>query len=133
MSFPKKGNSFPRRGGRPQGSGGSEEAAAFASAIADALRRELEPGRSALKIAAAWTDTNERTVKNWLGGRSGPSGHHLGQLARHSDEVLCAFLVFADRGDLLIARRLLSVRDKLHDLLRQVDALIASASSDPDN
>lgn len=130
MSFPKMGNTFPLRNGRPPGGGDPTEAATFAVAIAEALRRELEPNHSALKIAASWSDTNERSVKNWLAGRSAPSGHHLGQLARHSDEVLCAVLVFAGRDDPLMATKLLSVRNKLHALLQQVDALIMNGGTD---
>ena len=64
MSFPKMGNTFLDRRSRPPSRSGSDDAAAFAAAIADALRRELEPSHSALKVAAAWTHTNERTVNS---------------------------------------------------------------------
>jgi len=40
-------------------------------------------------------------VKNWFSGRYGPSGEHLVALARHSNEVLCTFLLMAGRDDLM--------------------------------
>lgn len=126
MSFPKMGNTFLDRRGRPPSRSESDDAAVFVAAIADALRRELEPSHSALKVAAAWTHTNERTVKNWLCGHSGPSGHHLGQLARHSDEVLCAFLLFAGRDNLLETTKLIASRDRLRELLQQLDGLLSN-------
>ncbi|MCB0083442.1 MAG: hypothetical protein KDE47_21015, partial [Caldilineaceae bacterium] len=47
------------------------------------------------------TGANEKTVKNWFSGRYGPSGEHLVALARHSNEVLCTFLLMAGRDDLM--------------------------------
>src|SRR5215210_4549240 len=122
MSFPKRGNTFPAgRRARPPGDEGVSEGAEFAKQIAAALRRELGSSHSAVKTAAAWTGTNERTVKNWFAGRSGPSGHHLAALAGHSDEVLCAFLLLAGRREVLAAKRLTGARDRLRDMLQQLD------------
>lgn len=125
MSFPKKGNSFPRRGrgGRPPGDGASSGAAEFSAAIAAALRRELGSTNAAIKTAATWTNTNDRTVKNWFAGRSTPSGLHLVALARHSDEVLYLVLMTADRRGLLTASRLSAARDKLRELLTLLEML----------
>lgn len=130
MSFPKKGNSFPggARRDRPPREAGASASAEFADSIAAALRRELGSAPSAVKTAAGWTDSNERTVKNWFAGRSGPSGHHLVALARHSDEVLYTLLQLADRRELLTAKRLTEARDKLWQLLKAVDALLEQPS-----
>lgn len=126
MSFPKRGNSFPggSRHIRPPAKGEVPDGAEFIEQIAVALRRELGGTHSAVKIAAAWTGTHERTVKNWFAGRSGPSGSHLAALARHSDEVLRAFLLLAGRQELLVANRLAGVRDGLFEILFELDRLI---------
>jgi hypothetical protein len=61
MSFPKKGKSFPKRGG----SGGSSsdlDDHAFAMKIAAALQSELKDQNSRAKLVAGWTGANERTV-----------------------------------------------------------------------
>ena len=125
MSFPKKGSSFPGRGrgGRQPGNGTSSDAAEFSAAIAAALRRELGSTNAAIKTAATWTNTNDRTVKNWFAGRSTPSGLHLVALARHSDEVLYLVLLTADRRDLLTASRLNAARAKLRELLMLLEAV----------
>lgn len=60
---------------------------ALASAIANALRRDLAGRRSIAKIIGRWTGASERAIKNWLMGRAVPSGIHLVALMRHSDEV----------------------------------------------
>jgi hypothetical protein len=95
-SFPKKGKSFPKRGG----GGGSDftlDDHAFAMKIASALTTELKDRKSRAKLVAGWTGANERTVKNWISGRYAPRGRHLVVLAQHSDQVLNAILLMADR------------------------------------
>lgn len=125
MSFPKKGNTFPGRGrgGRLSGNGAASDATEFSVAIAAALRRELGSTNAAIKTAATWTNTNDRTVKNWFAGRSTPSGLHLVALARHSDEVLYLVLLTANRRDLLTASRLNAARDKLREVLALLEKL----------
>lgn len=71
----------------------------------------------------AWTGTNERAVKNWFGGRNGPSGHHLVSLIRHSDDVLFALLRLADRQNLMLAQKIFAARTTLVELLRLIDEL----------
>ncbi|WP_245500471.1 hypothetical protein [Rhizobium leguminosarum] len=44
-----------------------------------------------------WTGASERAVKYWLSGTKGPSGSQLVLLAKHSDEVLRAFLHLCGR------------------------------------
>jgi hypothetical protein len=115
MSFPKKGKSFPKR----RGDGGSDfrlDDHAFAMKIAGALKSELKDRNSRAKLVAGWTGANERTVKNWILGRYAPCGRHLVALARHSDQVLNAILLMAGRQDLLLARKIEDLRQKVFDL-----------------
>jgi hypothetical protein len=124
MSFPKKGKSFPKIGKsfpKKGGDGSSDFSAddhAFAMKIASALTSELRNRNSRAKLVAGWTGANERTVKNWILGRYAPCGRHLVVLAQHSDQVLNAILLMADRQDLLLAPR-------VEDLRRKVFALAA--------
>ena len=105
MSFPKKGKSFPKRGG-DGGSDFSLDDHAFAMKIASALTSELKDRNSRAKLVAGWTGANERTVKNWILGRYAPCGRHLVVLAQHSDQVLNAIRMMADRQELLLGRKL---------------------------
>jgi hypothetical protein len=114
-SFPKKGKSFPKRDGDNK-SGFNLDDLAFAMRIALALKSELKEQNSRAKLVAAWTGASERTVKNWILGRYAPCGRHLVLLARHSDQVLNAILSMADRKDLLLARRVGDLRQKVFEL-----------------
>ena len=76
--LPKKGIVFPN----------GENLGPYPLAIAYALKCELGSTHQAVKIIRRWTGAGERTVKNWLAGISGPSGQHLVDLIRHSDDVL---------------------------------------------
>jgi hypothetical protein len=122
MSFPKKGKSFPKKGKslpKRDGGGGSDfrlDDRAFAMKIALALKSELKDRNSRAKLVAGWTGANERTVKNWILGRYAPCGRHLVVLAQHSDQVLNAVLLMADRQDLLLARKVGDLRRTLVEL-----------------
>jgi hypothetical protein len=115
MSFPKKGKSFPKRDGNGSSNANLDDQA-FALKIASALNSELKDRNSRAKLVAGWTGANERTVKNWISGRYAPSGRHLVVLAQHSDRVLNAILVMADRQDLLLARKVGDLRRKVVEL-----------------
>jgi hypothetical protein len=115
MSFPKKGKSFPKRGGGG-GSDFSLDGHAFAMKIGSALRAELKDRNSRAKLVVGWTGANERTVKNWISGRYAPCGRHLVVLAQHSDQVLNAILSMAGRQDLLLAREVEDLRRKVLEL-----------------
>jgi hypothetical protein len=123
MSFPKKGKSFPKRGGGKDSKFNLDDHA-FAMKIAAALKAELKDQSSRAKLVAGWTGANERTVKNWILGRYGPCGRHLVVLARHSDQVLNAILTMADRQDLLLAQ-------KAEDLRRMVSEMTAIVGKPP--
>jgi len=53
-----------------------------------------------------WTGVNDRTVKNWLTGRNGPSGEHLIELIRHSDVTFKTMLRLTCRRQTLLAEEL---------------------------
>jgi hypothetical protein len=122
MSFPKKGKSFPKRGKsfpKRDGDGGSNfnlDDRAFAMKISLALKSELKDRSSRAKLLAGWTGASERTVKNWISGRYAPCGRHLVVLAHHSDQVLNVILSIADRQDLILARRVGDLRQKVLEL-----------------
>jgi len=116
--LPKKGIVFPN----------SENLGPYPRAIAYALECELGPTHQAVKIIRRWTGAGERTVKNWLAGISGPSGQHLVELIRHSDEVLSVLLILAGRQQVVAAQRLVDVRNKLAEMLEQVDAIMGEGN-----
>jgi hypothetical protein len=116
MSFPKKGNFFPAES-RSGGSGNHRIGARkFAEQIAGALNDALGGTSAHIKIVAAWTGANERTVKNWFSGHYGPSGDHLVTLIKHSDDVLSAVLSMADRRQLLVGSKMDVIEERLIDL-----------------
>ena len=113
--FPKAGKKFPRDVGSP--------AANYASLIAEMLRTELGNSHQAHKTLMRWTGANERTAKNWLSGSNGPSGEHLLQLMRNSDQVFECVLRLSHRPAVLSNERLAKVRNSLQataDLLSEV-------------
>ena len=115
--FPKKGKFFP------DGTGRAQSDVNYAGAIAVALREALGDTHQASKIAMRWTGANERTVKNWFSGACGPSGPHLISLISQSDTVFEVFLRLAGREQLIAAKRLIDARDKLREMLRQIEVL----------
>lgn len=93
--FPKTGNKFP---GDPEQQ--------YAMAIGTALRSELGDGHRAAKTVMNWTGASERSAKNWLSCKRGPSGWHLILLTRKSDAVASAVLRLAERSDVGIGLEL---------------------------
>lgn len=108
----KKGKRFPGRASTSDG---------YAAAIADALRTELGGTHRATKTVMRWTGASERTVKNWLSARCGPSGDHLIRLARESDTILATVLALADRNHHRVGGDILRIRDSLEDVVRLID------------
>ncbi|WP_114954980.1 hypothetical protein [Sphingosinicella terrae] len=115
--FPKTGNKLPPR---------SRASDAYAEAIAEALRTELGASHRATKTLMRWTGASERTAKNWLSGRYGPSGYHLVQLARESDIVLATVLALAGRNHHMVGAELLGMRDALARVVQLIDATLPS-------
>jgi hypothetical protein len=78
--------------------------AAYARTVALALRRDLACSTSATKEIMRWTGASERSVKNWLSGRNGPSGAHLIELMGPSTSVFEAIKELAGRETTTDAR-----------------------------
>jgi|SRR5581483_1187668 len=116
MSFPKRGKSFPTGTNAGGKSGRRAESRLFAAEIASALNAALGGTTAHIKIVAAWTGANERTVKNWFAGHYGPSGDHLIALVKHSDEVLSVVLSMADRRQILVSSKLDEIERRLMEL-----------------
>lgn len=127
MSFPKKGKFFPGGAGYDGADGGSIDAG-YATEIAAALQRSLGSSRAGVKTAAMWTGANEKTVKNWFAGRYGPSGGHLVSLARHSDDILGAFLMMSGREHLTVGTKLVAAEKAIVELLAAVRGLGGTGS-----
>jgi hypothetical protein len=116
--FPKKGKYLPGSvRTAPQGPN-------YVTVVADGLRKELGDTHPAIKTIMNWTGANERTVKNWLGGRYGPNGRHLIHLFRNSDEVLDAFLRLAGREEFIATKELGTVYKALKEALMRIDSLM---------
>jgi hypothetical protein len=98
----------------------------YAQAIAYALKAELGGTHQAVKTVMGWTGAGERTVKNWIAGISGPSGDHLVKLIQHSVPVLQVLLILGGRQEMLAAHNLLDVRNRLAELVEQIDLLLAT-------
>jgi hypothetical protein len=95
----------------------------FAAGIAAALRDALGDTHRAIKTVMQWTGANERTVKNWFSGVSGPSGEHLIELVSQCDAVLEAFLGIAGRGNILDAKMKFDAVGRLAEMLAMIDQL----------
>jgi hypothetical protein len=95
----------------------------FSEAIARALHREFDHTHSAIKTVVALTGANERAVRNWFEAKNGPNGEFLIALCRHSDQVLETFLHLAGRKDHLRARKLVSAKDILQQILGMLNEL----------
>jgi hypothetical protein len=112
--LPKKGIVFPK----------GENLGPYRVAIAYALRNQLGTTHQAVKIVMRWTGAGERTVKNWLTGVSGPSGQHLVDLIRHSDDVLEVILLLAGRQKITASMKLPDLRNKLAGMVQRIDELM---------
>ncbi|WEK46404.1 MAG: hypothetical protein P0Y56_15550 [Candidatus Andeanibacterium colombiense] len=93
----------------------------FAAMLSKALVMELDGTHRAVKTVMRWTGASERCVKHWLAGTHAPSGAHLIQLMRHSDQVMYTVLLAAGREDLMVAIQLSAVRSKLVEVLTLID------------
>ena len=112
-----EGKEFPQLGSSVSSDGH------FAEVIADALHRGFGDARSAVKTVGALTGANERAVRNWFDGKNGPSGEHLVDLARHSDEVLEALLAMCGRTELIAAHKIIDTRRELKEMIGQLNEL----------
>ena len=116
--FPKTGNKFPIGPERD-----------YAVAIGAALRSELSESHRAAKTVMRWTNASERSAKNWLAGKRGPSGWHLIMLVRRSDAVALAVLKLAERDGMGAGLALGTVRDAHVAAARAIDEVMGSRST----
>lgn len=116
--LPKKGIVFPS----------NENLGSYSQAIAYALKCELGSTHQAVKIIMRWTGAGERTVKNWLAGISGPSGEHLVDLIRNSDNVLRVLLTLSGRHQTGVLQNLRDLRSLLMETLEKIDHLTTDKS-----
>jgi hypothetical protein len=120
MSPPKK----DRKSQSTHGNGGSEAGSAeFARAIAQALHKDFGETHAAVKTVVALTNANERAVKNWFSAKNGPTGRHLVDLVRSSDEVLEAVLRMSGRSELIVAKKLGDSKQTLLKMLELIGEL----------
>lgn len=124
MSPPKKDRKSRSAGGNsstddPHAAGAAE----FARVIAEALHREFGGTHAAVKTVVSLTKANERAVKNWFSAKNGPTGRHLVDLVRSSDEVLEAVLRMSGRSDLIVAKKLGDSKGILVKMLKLIGEL----------
>jgi hypothetical protein len=121
MSFPKKDRKTqPIIGRAIPDEFGHEADRRFEKVIADALHRAYGDTHAAVKIVVSRTKANERAVKNWFMAKNGPSGRHLVDLIRISDDVLESVLVLANREELVGAKKL---ADSKRVLIKMVELI----------
>lgn len=113
--FPKKGNKLHLQG---QQTGIEVQ---FPRVIAAALHKELGSTHQATKTVMHWTGASDRAVKHWFAGTHGPSGAHLMQLMRCSDEVLRTVLTLAERRSSLPEARAAELRKHLTAAIECLD------------
>ncbi|MEX0328904.1 MAG: XRE family transcriptional regulator [Ruegeria sp.] len=121
--FPKMGKTFPDDDER------KVDRLKYQMAIAAALKRELGGSHRAIKTAMRWTGVSERTAKNWLAGSHGPTGEHLVELMRNSNEVLAAVLSLSGRGELKVGAGLHETRENVLQLLEVLDSLLGTSEA----
>jgi hypothetical protein len=93
----------------------------FGELIATALRSEVGGGHRATKTLMRWTNASERTAKNWLAGTHCPSGLHLIELAKSSDEIFNLVLALAERKPVVTSIALVRLRSQLVQTVTQID------------
>jgi len=121
MSVQAMGKAVPKKGKQLPLSY-PDLSAAYAQAVAKVLATELKGTHRAIKTIAKWTGASERTAKNWLAGRRGPSGPHLIALLSKSDVLLEQILLLAGRGPVLELRRLETLKEALRGAIGAIEA-----------
>lgn len=117
----KMGNGLPKMGNSLPLSPEATIASSYESIIAGAIRRELGGSRHAIKTLMRRTGASARTAKNWLSGASGPSGAHLIELMRTSDDVFEAVLGMAGRDVLAPRGKVAEASELLKRALQLLD------------
>jgi hypothetical protein len=121
MSVPTKGR-IPPKTGEELPFSNELDRAHYALLMADALKQELRTSKLSIKTVMKWTGAGERTVKAWLAGRNGPSGHHLIRLLKHSQCIWQRVALVVGRSPILGSSRL----DELETALRVTLSILES-------
>lgn len=122
MSVQPMGNAFPKMGKQLPKSRG-DLSTAYSRTIAEVLASELKGSHRAIKTVAKWAGTSERTAKNWLSGRRGPSGPHLIALLGRSDALLERVLLLAGRSGVIELRRLEALKKTLVEAIAAIETV----------
>ncbi len=93
----------------------------FVAALAEALKAEFGNTAGAAKRIGRLTDRNERTARNWIDGKNGPSAENLVVLMRQSEHVLRVVLGMAGRSELTLATDLSDLKQMVRRLLERLD------------
>lgn len=124
MSVPSTGEELPKKGKElPSQRSRKELGRSYSKAIGDALKEELACGAS-IKTVMAWTGAGERTVKGWLAGSNGPSGHHLEGLLRSSEAVYREVMLRTGRAPMASRQGLEALRGHVTAFVESLDATL---------
>lgn len=91
--------------------------AVLAHSIGDALQSELGASHRAAKTVMGWTKVSDRTAREWLHGRSSPSGRHLIMLAANCRPVMAAMLRLSGHNRVALAVDIEAVEASLETIL----------------
>jgi hypothetical protein len=95
-----------------------------------ALHRDLGETHKAVKTVVGLTNANERAVKNWFTAKNGPTGRHLVDLVRTSDQVLEAVLLMSGRQELIVAKKLADSKQMLIKMPKLIGDLQSTGQPD---
>lgn len=123
MSFTENDRKFRSRIGKSFHDGGGYDGPPFGETIAAALKAEFGSAPSAVKRVARLAAANERTARNWIEGRNGPSGDHLVRLMRHSDAVFDLVLSLSRRDRVVVGAMLMNLREHLVAVTAAIDSM----------
>ena len=93
----------------------------FTAAIAEVLKAEFGNTAGAAKRIGRLTARNERTARNWLEGRNGPSAENLVALMSQSDQVLRVVLELAGKSELTLTTDVVELKRMIGRLLERLD------------
>ena len=116
--FLKMGNTFPRD------KADHVSKYEYSEAVSAALVRELGKSHRAIKTLMKWTGANERTAKNWLSGANGPSGQHLVDILKHSDQLVFALAELTGRQELGVVVDIKTLKLVLNRLTASLDRVL---------
>lgn len=114
---------FPNSGKTLRKSTGSISDREYANQISAALRFELGNSARATKTIMSWTDSSDRTARNWMNGMGGPSGPHLISLMRESPAILAVVLELSNRPELQLTDDLHAAEVALSKALGSLERL----------